>query len=135
VEKALIDDQTIAAPPATREQFLRRAIAVTLGAFVVALSAQFEIPSRSPDPDDAPGAALILVGFVLGPRYGALALVTYVTMGLPDFPYSPAPASASSSFWSDAAICSPSARRLWPVHRRYATGIRSRLVTPGALRR
>jgi biotin transport system substrate-specific component len=80
--------QTIAgAVPATRERFLRRAMAVTLGALVVALSAQFEIPlSFSPIPITLQGAALILVGLALGPRYGALALVTYVTMGLAGLP-------------------------------------------------
>ena len=75
------------AVPATRERFLRRAMAVTLGALVVALAAQVEIPlSFSPIPITLQGAALILVGFVLGPRYGALALVTYVTMGLAGLP-------------------------------------------------
>ena len=80
--------QTFAgAVPDTREQFLRRAIAVTLGALVVALAAQVEIPlGFSPIPITLQGAALILVGLVLGPRYGALALVTYVTMGLAGLP-------------------------------------------------
>ena len=79
--------ETIAgAIPATREMFLRRAIAVTLGALVVALSAQVEIPLAGAVPITLQGLALILVGLVLGPRYGALALVTYVAMGLAGLP-------------------------------------------------
>jgi biotin transport system substrate-specific component len=75
-----------AAVPATREIVLRRAIAVTLGALVVALSAQVEIPLTGAVPITLQGLALILVGLTLGPRYGAMALVTYVTMGLAGLP-------------------------------------------------
>jgi biotin transport system substrate-specific component len=75
------------AVPATRDQILRRAIAVALGALLVALSAQVEIPlSFSPIPVTLQGLAVVLVGLLLGPRLGAAALISYLTMGIAGLP-------------------------------------------------
>lgn len=80
--------QTFAgAVPATRAQTARRMIAVALGATLVALVAQFEIPVPfSPVPETLQGGALLLVGLVLGPRLGAAALVTYLLAGVAGLP-------------------------------------------------
>jgi len=73
--------------PATRTLMLRRAIAVAIGATLVAVSAQFELPIPfSPVPETLQGGALLLVGLVLGPRLGAAALVTYLVAGLAGAP-------------------------------------------------
>ena len=75
------------AVPATRDQLFRRAIAVALGALVVALAAQVEIPlGFSPVPVTLQGLAVALVGLVLGPRLGAAALVSYLVMGVAGLP-------------------------------------------------
>ena len=75
--------ETIAnAVPATRALTFRRAIAVAIGATLVAISAQFEVPIPfSPVPETLQGGALLLVGLTLGPRLGAAALVSYLIAG------------------------------------------------------
>ena len=73
--------------PAKRDLLTRRAIAVALGATLVALSAQVEIQlGVNPVPITLQGAAIILVGLVLGPRMGAAALISYLMMGLAGLP-------------------------------------------------
>ncbi len=75
------------AVPATRDRIVWRVLAVTIGALLVALAAQVEIPlSFSPIPITLQGLAIVLVGLTLGPRYGAAALVTYLTAGLVGLP-------------------------------------------------
>ncbi|HSN13912.1 MAG TPA: biotin transporter BioY [Anaeromyxobacteraceae bacterium] len=77
----------VTAVPATRDQLVRRTLAVVLGAALVALSAQVEIPlGFSPVPITLQGAAIVLVGMTLGPRLGAAALVSYLTMGVAGLP-------------------------------------------------
>ena len=77
----------VTAVPATRDQLVRRTLAVVLGAALVALSAQVEIPlGFSPVPITLQGAAIVLVGMALGPRLGAAALVSYLTMGVAGLP-------------------------------------------------
>ena len=76
------------AVPATRDQIVRRVIAVALGALAVALSAQVEIPLGffSPVPITLQGFAVVLVGLLLGPRLGAAALISYLAMGIAGLP-------------------------------------------------
>lgn len=75
------------AVPTTRAHTGRRVIAVALGAALVAVAAQFEILTPfSPVPETLQGGALLLVGLVLGPRLGAAALITYLTLGLAGLP-------------------------------------------------
>lgn len=75
------------AVPATRTVTLRRALAVALGATLVALAAQFEVRVPfSPVPETLQGGALLLVGLVLGPRLGAAALVSYLVAGAAGLP-------------------------------------------------
>lgn len=75
------------AVPATRDQIVRRALAVMIGALAVALAAQVEIPlGINPVPITLQGLAIVLVGMTLGPRLGAAALVSYLTMGLAGLP-------------------------------------------------
>lgn len=55
---------------------------VALMAAVVAVAAQISVPLPfSPVPFTMGVLAVILAGFVLGPRYGALALVVYLLIG------------------------------------------------------
>lgn len=63
----------------------RRALAVVLGAAVVAVAAQFAIPVGVV-PVSLQGGAVLLVGGLLGRRYGAAALVTYLTLGAAGLP-------------------------------------------------
>lgn len=75
------------AVPATRDQILRRTIAVALGALLVAISAKVDIPlSISPVPVTLQGLAVVLVGLLLGARLGAAALVSYLAMGMAGLP-------------------------------------------------
>lgn len=80
--------ETIAnAVPNTRAVTFRRAIAVAIGATLVAISAQFEVLIPfSPVPETLQGGALLLVGLTLGPRLGAAALVTYLLAGVAGAP-------------------------------------------------
>jgi len=80
--------ETIAnAVPTTRAVTFRRAIAVAIGATLVAISAQFEVPIPfSPVPETLQGGALLLVGLTLGARLGAAALVTYLLAGVAGLP-------------------------------------------------
>jgi len=80
--------ETIAgAIPATRDQILRRVIAVALGAFAVGLSARVQIPlSFSPVPITLQGLAVVLVGLLLGSRLGAAALISYLAAGIAGVP-------------------------------------------------
>lgn len=62
---------------------VRLAVAVALGAALVALSAQVVIPLPfTPVPVTLQGLAVVLVGGVLGARAGAAALVTYLAVGM-----------------------------------------------------
>ena len=75
------------AVPAKRDRIVRRVVAVALGAALVALAAQVEIPlGFSPVPITLQGLAIVLVGLVLGPRLGAAALITYLTAGVAGLP-------------------------------------------------
>jgi biotin transport system substrate-specific component len=63
-------------------------IAATLaGAFLVALAAQFALPlPGTPIPFTFSPLAVLVVGALLGPRLGALSLVTYLAMGAAGLP-------------------------------------------------
>lgn len=83
----MISETLAPAVPATRAVTLRRAIAVVLGAALVAVAAQFEVRVPfSPVPETLQGGALLLVGLVLGPRLGAAALVSYLVAGVAGLP-------------------------------------------------
>jgi biotin transport system substrate-specific component len=65
----------------------KRAIAVVLGAVVVAISAQFSIDlPGNPVPVTLQGLAVLLVGGILGARAGAAALVLYLLAGIAGLP-------------------------------------------------
>ena len=68
-------------------RILRRAIAVGLGAMVVALSAQVAIPVPfSPVPMTLQPLAVLAVGGLLGGAGGLLALVLYLVLGVVGLP-------------------------------------------------
>lgn len=65
----------------------KRAIAIALGALVVAVSAQFSIDlPGNPVPITLQGLAVLLVGGTLGARAGAAALVVYLLAGMSGLP-------------------------------------------------
>ena len=65
----------------------RRALAVLLGAALVAIAAQIAIPlPGTPVPMTLQPLAVLLVGGMLGPRLGAGSLVLYLTLGAAGLP-------------------------------------------------
>lgn len=70
-----------------RPRVLRQVMAISLGALVVALSAQFVVPVPfSPVPMTLQPLAVLVVGALLGPTAGTAALVTYLAMGIAGLP-------------------------------------------------
>jgi biotin transport system substrate-specific component len=66
---------------------LRRAAAVTAGALAVALASQFAVPlPGTPVPMTLQPLAVLIVGGLLGPGYGALSLMVYLEMGVAGLP-------------------------------------------------
>ena len=64
-----------------------RALAVVLGAVVVALAAQVSVPlPGTPVPMTLQPMAVLLVGGLLGPRLGALSMLLYLAMGAAGLP-------------------------------------------------
>lgn len=64
-----------------------RLAAAVAGALVVALAAQFAVPlPGTPVPMTLQPLAVLIVGGLLGPRYGALSLALYVAMGAAGLP-------------------------------------------------
>jgi biotin transport system substrate-specific component len=65
----------------------RRALAVALGAALVALSAQVAIPlPGTPVPVTLQVPAVLIVGGLLGPRLGALSMAVYLAVGAAGLP-------------------------------------------------
>jgi biotin transport system substrate-specific component len=65
----------------------RRALAVVLGAALVAASAQFAIPlPGTPVPITLQVPAVLIVGGLLGPRLGALSMAVYLAFGAAGLP-------------------------------------------------
>lgn len=82
-------DTTLHAPAQARPVVrpAGRAIAVVLGAALVALSAQVAIPvPLSPVPFTLQALAVLVVGGVLGPMAGAASLVLYLSAGILGMP-------------------------------------------------
>src|SRR6266481_2102496 len=79
MERALvIDNSTLV---------IRRAAAVVLGALVVAGAAQVSVPlPGTPVPMTLQPMAVLLVGGLLGARFGALSLILYLAMGAAGLP-------------------------------------------------
>ncbi len=72
---------------AVRTMPIRRAVAVLAGALVVAFAAQAAIPlPGTPVPMTFQVPAVLIVGGLLGPRWGALSLVTYLVLGATGLP-------------------------------------------------
>src|SRR6266513_4618409 len=66
---------------------IRRAAAVVLGALLVAGAAQVSIPlPGTPVPMTLQPMAVLLVGGLLGARFGALSLILYLAMGAAGLP-------------------------------------------------
>src|SRR6266478_3697189 len=66
---------------------IRRAAAVVLGALVVAGAAQISVPlPGTPVPMTLQPMAVLLVGGLLGARFGALSLILYLAMGAAGLP-------------------------------------------------
>ena len=64
-----------------------RALAVVLGALLVALAAQVSIPlPGTPVPMTLQPMAVLLVGGLLGPQLGALSMILYLAMGAAGLP-------------------------------------------------
>lgn len=64
-----------------------RALAVVLGAVLVALAAQVSVPlPGTPVPMTLQPMAVLLVGGLLGPRLGALSMILYLAMGAAGLP-------------------------------------------------
>jgi biotin transport system substrate-specific component len=76
---------TGAAAVAPARKALHRVIAVVCGAALVAVAAQFAIPV-GPVPVSLEGGAVLLVGGLLGRRYGAAALATFLAAGAAGLP-------------------------------------------------
>lgn len=71
----------------TQQVVLRRTIAVVGGAALVALASQFAIPLPfTPVPVSLEGGTVLLVGGLLGWRYGALSLLTFLAAGAVGMP-------------------------------------------------
>src|SRR5947209_19459524 len=70
-----------------------RALAVVLGAVLVALAAQVSIPlPGTPVPMTLQPMAVLLVGGLLGARLGALSMILYLAMGAAGLPvFTPSP--------------------------------------------
>ena len=67
-----------------------RALAVLLGAVLVALAAQVSIPlPGTPVPMTLQPMAVLLVGGLLGARLGALSMILYLAMGAAGLPVPP----------------------------------------------
>lgn len=64
---------------------MNRIVAVVCGAAFVAIAAQFAIPI-GPVPVSLEGGAVLLVGGLLGRRYGAVALATFLAAGAAGLP-------------------------------------------------
>ena len=61
---------------------VRRVVAIMAGALLVALAAQAAVPMPgTPIPLTFQVPAVLIVGGLLGPRWGALSLVTYLVLG------------------------------------------------------
>ena len=73
----------------TRSRVSVRAVAVLLGVALVTLAAQFAVPlPGTPVPMTLQPLAVLLVGGLLGPRLGAISMISYLAlgaMGLPVF--------------------------------------------------
>ena len=80
----------VLAPPALTA---RRAVAVVLGAALVAVAAQVAVPlPGTPVPMTLQPLAVLLVGGALGPRLGAASLALYVAAGIAGLPvFTPSP--------------------------------------------
>src|SRR5436309_4150232 len=70
-----------------------RVLAVVLGAVLVALAAQVSIPlPGTPVPMTLQPMAVLLVGGLLGARFGALSMILYLAMGAAGLPvFTPSP--------------------------------------------
>ena len=70
-----------------------RALAVVLGAVLVALAAQVSVPlPGTPVPMTLQPMAVLLVGGLLGARFGALSMILYLAMGAAGLPvFTPSP--------------------------------------------
>ncbi|MGH7533288.1 MAG: biotin transporter BioY [Gemmatimonadales bacterium] len=105
---------------------LQRILAVVCGAALVAVASQFAIPLPfTPVPVSLEGGAVLLVGGLLGWRYGALALLTFLAVGAAGMPV-----FADGTFGL-ARLVGPTAGYLFafPV----AAGVVGYLARPGAL--
>jgi biotin transport system substrate-specific component len=70
-----------------RDYVIRRTLAVVLGALIVAGAAQVSIPlPGTPVPMTLQPMAVLLVGGLLGPRFGALSMILYLAMGAAGLP-------------------------------------------------
>src|SRR5258708_1930255 len=66
---------------------IRRAAAVIIGAVLVALAAQVAVPlPGTPVPMTLQPMAVLLVGGLLGARFGALSMILYLAMGAAGLP-------------------------------------------------
>src|SRR5437870_12871218 len=64
-----------------------RVLAVVLGAVLVALAAQISVPlPGTPVPMTLQPMAVLLVGGLLGARFGALSMILYLAMGAAGLP-------------------------------------------------
>ncbi len=73
--------------PAIRPLVHHRAIAVVLGALLVAIGAQVALPvPGNPIPITLQVPAVLIVGGLLGPRFGAASLLLYLLMGTAGLP-------------------------------------------------
>ncbi|HEY2825022.1 MAG TPA: biotin transporter BioY [Gemmatimonadales bacterium] len=71
----------------TRIELLRRAAALVAGVVLVALSAQFAVPlPGTPVPVTFQVCAVLIVGGLLGPRFGAMSLGLYLLLGAAGLP-------------------------------------------------
>ena len=71
----------------TPTAIMRRSLALMAGALVVALGAQAAVPiPGTPVPVTLTVPAVLIVGGLLGPRYGAASLVIYLRMGAAGLP-------------------------------------------------
>lgn len=84
-----IDTTTPALEAGGASPTLRRTVAIALGAALVAVSAQISVPvPGTAVPSTLQPLAVLIVGGLLGPAAGAMALITYLAagaMGLPVF--------------------------------------------------
>lgn len=116
----------IAAGAAPAELAIRRTLAVVAGAALVALASQFAIPLPfTPVPVSLEGGTVLLVGGLLGWRYGALSLVTFLVAGAAGMPV------FHNGTFGLAILVGPTAGYLFafPV----AAAIVGALARPGAL--